>query len=44
MQRARYSNSEIKYVSTVKVAELQKTADELARKHRLLDTEIHQLN
>lgn len=43
-KRSRYSNSEIKYVSTVMVPQVQGQADDLAKKHRLLDTEIQQLN
>ncbi len=40
----RYSKSEVKYVSTINVAEMQKRADELAKKYRDLDTRIQQLN
>ena len=40
----RYSRSEVKYVSTVNVAEAQKTADALARAYRELDSRIQELN
>ena len=40
----RYSRSEVKYVSTINVAEIQKRADELAKKYRELDTRIQELN
>ena len=40
----RLTRSEIKYVSTVNVAEIQKRADELARNYRELDSSIQELN
>lgn len=40
----RYSRSEVKYISTVKVAEIQKRADELAKNYRDLDARIQELN
>jgi len=40
----RLTRSEIKYVSTIKVAEIQKHADELAREYRELDARIQELN
>ena len=40
----RLTRSEIKYVSTVNVAETQKRADELAREYRELDARIQELN
>ena len=40
----RYSRSEVRYKSTVKVSELQERADELARQHRELDTRIQAKN
>ena len=40
----RYSRSEVKYVSTINVAEIQKRADELAKNYRELDTRIQELN
>ena len=41
---ARQTRSEIKYVSTVKVVEIQKRADELAKNYRELDARIQELN
>ena len=43
-QRNRYSRSEIKFVSTVNVVEIQQQVDRLARDYRLLDTKIQQAN
>ncbi len=40
----RYSRSEIKTVATVNIAALQKRSDDLARRHRDLDTAIQQAN
>ena len=40
----RYSRSEVKYISTINVAETQKRADELAKQYRELDTRIQELN
>lgn len=40
----RFTRSEIKFRSTVNVAELQKRADELAVAHRDLDTRIQEAN
>ena len=40
----RYSRSEVKYISTINVAEIQKRADELARDYRDLDARIQELN
>lgn len=40
----RYGRSEIKYVVTVSIADLQKRIDRLAQQHRELDTTIQQLN
>jgi hypothetical protein len=44
VNRDRVTRSEIKFVATIKVAEMQKIADELAKKHRELDTKIQELN
>lgn len=44
MQSQRYSRSELKSVATVDVGALQDRADELARRHRELDTRIQQIN
>lgn len=40
----RYSRSEVKYLSTVNVANLQQQVDDLARQYRELDTTIQELN
>lgn len=40
----RITRSEVKYVSTINVAEIQKRADELAKKYRDLDARIQELN
>lgn len=40
----RYSRSEVKYVSTVNVAETQGRADELAKAYRELDARVQELN
>ncbi len=44
VQQARYSRSEVKYLSTVSIADLQKQVDDLARQYRELDSQIQQLN
>jgi len=38
------TKSEVKFKGTVKVPEIQKLADQLAKKHRELDTKIQELN
>lgn len=40
----RYSKSEVKFRSTVNVAEIQKQADQLAKEHRELDAKIQAAN
>ena len=40
----RYSKSEVKFIATVAVAELQKRKDQLAKKYRELDTRLQELN
>jgi hypothetical protein len=40
----RYTRSEVKYITTISVAETQKRVDELARNHRELDARIQELN
>jgi SPX domain protein involved in polyphosphate accumulation len=40
----RYSKSEVKFLATISVAELQKQADQLAKEYRLLDTRLQELN
>ena len=40
----RSSRTEIKFITTVDISELQKQIDELAKEHRKLDTRIQELN
>ncbi len=40
----RFTRSEIKFVSTINVAEIQRRADELAKEFRELDARIQELN
>ena len=40
----RYTKSEVKFVATVSVAELQKQADRLSKEFRELDTRLQELN
>jgi len=42
--QGRYTRSEVKYVATVNVADVQKRADELAKNYRELDARIQELN
>jgi hypothetical protein len=42
--QGRITRSEVKYVSTINVAEIRKRADELAKKYRDLDARIQELN
>ena len=42
--QGRYTRSEVKYVATVNVADLQKRVDELAKDYRELDARIQELN
>lgn len=42
--QGRFTRSEVKYVSTVNVAEIQKRVDELAKNYRDLDANIQALN
>jgi hypothetical protein len=44
VQQNRYSRSEVKYLSTVNIADLQKQVDDLSRQYRELDALIQQLN
>lgn len=44
VQQDRYSKSEVRFKSTVDVGALQKEADDLARRHRELDTRIQEAN
>ena len=40
----RYTKSEVKFRSTVKVSEIQNQADELAKEHREIDAKIQEVN
>ena len=40
----RYSKSEVKFVSTVSIAQLQKEVDLLSKRYRELDTRLQELN
>ena len=40
----RYSRNEIKFVSTISVADMRKHVDDLSKQYRELDTRIQQLN
>lgn len=42
--QGRYTRSEVKFVATVNVAEIQRQADELAKNYRELDARIQELN
>jgi hypothetical protein len=42
--QGRFTRSEVKYVSTVNVGEIQKRVDELAKNYRDLDAQIQALN
>jgi uncharacterized coiled-coil DUF342 family protein len=44
IQPIRYSQSEVRFVSTVNIAELQRQVDALARDYRVLDSAIQELN
>jgi len=44
IKQGRITRSEVKYVSTINVAEIQKRADELAKNYRDLDARIQELN
>ena len=44
MRQDRVTRSEVKYISTISVAEIRKHADELAKKYRELDARIQELN
>ncbi|MEM6284714.1 MAG: DIP1984 family protein [Chloroflexota bacterium] len=43
-KQTRYGNSEIRFVTTVNVAELQRQVDDLSRQYRELDAQIQQQN
>ncbi len=40
----RYSNREIKFISTVDIKEIRKKADDIAKQYRLLDAKIQEKN
>ncbi len=42
--QSRYSRSEVKYYSTVSVAEVQKKVDDLSRQYREVDSKIQEAN
>ena len=42
--QGRFTRSEIKYIATINVGEIQKRADELAKNYRDLDARIQELN
>ena len=44
ISHGRFTRSEVKYVSTVNVAEIQKRADQLAKNYRDLDARIQEIN
>ena len=44
ISHGRFTRSEVKYISTINVAEIQKRADDLAKAHRELDARIQELN
>ena len=42
--QGRFTRSEVKYISTINVGEVQKRADELAKNYRELDARIQEIN
>jgi len=44
LRQDRFTRSEVKYISTINVAETQKRADELAKDYRELDARIQEIN
>ncbi len=44
IQPIRYSQSEVRFVSTVNIAELQRQVDAMARDYRVLDSAIQEVN
>ena len=44
LRQDRFTRSEVKYISTINVAETQKRADELAKNYRELDARIQEVN
>jgi predicted ATP-dependent Lon-type protease len=44
LRQDRFTRSEVKYISTINVAETQKRADELAKNYRELDARVQEFN
>jgi hypothetical protein len=44
LRQDRFTRSEVKYISTINIAETQKRADELAKEYRELDARIQEVN
>ncbi|GBF32017.1 hypothetical protein DCCM_0208 [Desulfocucumis palustris] len=44
IKQDRYSKSEVKFFSTVNIAEIQKQVDDLSKKYRELDSKIQEKN
>jgi len=44
IRQERYSKSEVKYISTVNIKEIQKDIDQLSKQYRELDSKIQALN
>jgi hypothetical protein len=44
LRQDRFTRSEVKYISTINVADTQKRADELAKNYRELDARVQELN
>jgi hypothetical protein len=44
IEQNRYSRSEVRFVSTINIGDMQKVADGLAREHRELDAQVQGLN
>ena len=44
ISHGRFTRSEVKYISTINVAEIQQRADELAKNYRDLDARVQELN
>jgi hypothetical protein len=44
LRQDRITRSEVKYISTIKVAEIQKQADDLAKQYREIDARIQEAN
>jgi hypothetical protein len=44
VRQDRYTKSEVKFVATLSVAQLQKQVDQLSRRYREVDTRLQELN